>query len=194
VPRKEDLNLRRVSKVQPTQARAWHTGLSDGAPDSFRCPKLVNSELAALRKWERRHGYNSLDCPVMHWTVWWVNGASSKRSPARSMRDTWSAPTVGWAHQTVRCANRSQGPTVGCVRYGKKLSTGQLQSLSGGAPDYPVHHSTEGKNCLPYWCPTAPSCLGAIKGTPRRMEQYTKVTRNILRHLDSAFTKSDHCS
>jgi hypothetical protein len=29
-----------------------------------------------------------------------------------------------------------------------------------GAPDYPVHHPTEGKNCLPIRSPTAPSCLG----------------------------------
>jgi hypothetical protein len=69
-----------------------------------------------------------------------------------------------------------------------------LQWLSGGAPDCPVCHSTEGKDSLPCWSPTAPSCLGAIKGTPRRMEENTKLTRNILRHLDSAFTQSDHRS
>jgi hypothetical protein len=27
---------------------------------------------------------------------------------------------------------------------------------------------------------TAPSCLGAIKGTPRRMDELPKLTRNIL--------------
>jgi hypothetical protein len=57
-----------------------------------------------------------------------------------------------------------------------------------------MHHSTEGKNGLPSWSPTDPRYLGAIKGTPRRMEQNTKLTRNILRHLDSAFTQSDHRS
>jgi hypothetical protein len=190
VPRKEDLNWRKVGKVQPTPAWAWHTRLSGGAPDSVRCPRLVNGELAALGKRERRRGYNSLDCPVIHRTVRWVNGAST-----RSTCDTWSVLTVGWARRTVQCApdsvrraNRPRGSTVDCARYGRKSSTGLLQWLSGGAPDCPVHHSIEGKNCLPNWCPTAPSCLGAIKGTPRRMEQYTKLTRNILRHLDSAFT------
>jgi hypothetical protein len=34
-----------------------------------------------------------------------------------------------------------------------------------------VHHLTEGKFGLPSWPPTAPSWLGAIKGTPRRMEE-----------------------
>jgi hypothetical protein len=50
--------------------------------------------------------------------------------------------------------------------------------------DCPVHHPTEGKFGLPSWPPTAPSCLGAIKGTPRRMEENTKLTRNILRLPD----------
>jgi hypothetical protein len=65
-------------------------------------------------------------------------------------------------------------------------------SLSGVPPDSPVHRQTEGKNCLPNGAPTAPSCLGAIKGTTRRMEQYTKPPLNILRRLDSANTHSDH--
>ena len=51
-----------------------------------------------------------------------------------------------------------------------------------------MHHSTEGRNYLPSWSPTAPSCLGAIKGTPRRMKQNTKHSLSILRHPDSALT------
>jgi hypothetical protein len=64
-------------------------------------------------------------------------------------------PTVGWSHRTVRCApdcvqcaNGPGGPTVGCARYGRKSSTGQVLFMSGGAPDCPVHHSPEGKICL----------------------------------------------
>jgi hypothetical protein len=38
------------------------------------------------------------------------------------------------------------------------------------------------------WPPTAPSCLGAIKGTPRRMEELPKLTRSILRLPDSDST------
>jgi hypothetical protein len=51
-----------------------------------------------------------------------------------------------------------------------------------------VHHSTEVRNCLPSWSPMAPSCLGAIKETPRRMEENTKHSLSILRHPDSAPT------
>jgi hypothetical protein len=66
-------------------------------------------------------------------------------------------------------------------------------SLSGGAPDRPVGPRTEGNYGLPNEAPMAPSCLGAIKGTPRRMEHHTKSPLNILRRLDSASTHSIHC-
>jgi hypothetical protein len=138
---------------------------------------------------------------IIHWTVRWCTGLSGEpTAPAangrsRSTRDTWLVPTIGWAHRNVRCApngvrcaNRSRGPTVGCTRYGRRSHTGLLQWLPGGAPYCPVHHSTEGKNGLPNWSPTAPSYLGAIKGTPRRMEDNTKLSRNILRLLDSDST------
>jgi hypothetical protein len=51
---------------------------------------------------------------------------------------------------------------------------------------------TESNNGLPNGAPTTPCCLGAIKGTPRRMEQYTKPPLNILRRLDSTNTHLVH--
>jgi hypothetical protein len=69
----------------------------------------------------------------------------------------------------------------------------RLQDLSGGAPDCPVCHSTEGKDSLPSWSPTAPSCFGAIKGTPRRMEESPKHSLSILRLQDSNSTHSILC-
>ena len=62
--------------------------------------------------------------------------------------------------------------------------------MSGDAPDCPVRHPTEGKNCLPGLLPTAPSCLGAIKGTPRRMEEHTKHTLSNLNLSHSVFAHS----
>jgi hypothetical protein len=95
------------------------------------------------------------------------------------------APTVGWAHRTVRCAPdcaptdpEDQRPAV------PRMERNRAPDCYSGCPV--VHHSTEGKNCLPNLCPTAPSCLGAIKGTPRRTEQNTKHSLSILRHPDSA--------
>jgi hypothetical protein len=56
------------------------------------------------------------------------------------------------------------------------------RTVSGGAPDCPVRQVTEGKNCLPGMLSTAPSCLGAIKGTPRRMEKNTKQPLSNVDH------------
>jgi hypothetical protein len=50
-----------------------------------------------------------------------------------------------------------------------------------------VHQATEGKNCLPGMLSTAPSCLGAIKGTPRRMEEHTKHSLSIVDHSHFIF-------
>jgi hypothetical protein len=47
-----------------------------------------------------------------------------------------------------------------------------------------VRQLTEGKISLPRLLSTAPSCLGAIKETPRRMEEYTEHSYNIPKHQD----------
>jgi hypothetical protein len=132
------------------------------------------------------YGYNSLDYPVVHRTVRWCTrlfgGApdcpvsqrpQAQRSTAQSARDAWPQPMVDLGHRTVRCApdsvrcaNQPKDPTVGCARNGRRSAPDMLQWLSGGAPDCPVRHPTEGKNCLPCWVPTAPSCLEAIKRDP----------------------------
>jgi hypothetical protein len=56
-----------------------------------------------------------------------------------------------------------------------------------------VRHPTEGKNCLPRMPPTAPSCLGAIKGTPRRMEESPKHTLSIQYCVSCACSHCDYC-
>jgi hypothetical protein len=68
-----------------------------------------------------------------------------------------------------------------------------LQDLSGGTPDCPVCYSTEGKIGLPSWSPMAPSCLWAIKGTPRRMEETTKHSLSTQKHPDFTPAHSLHC-
>jgi hypothetical protein len=45
-----------------------------------------------------------------------------------------------------------------------------------------VRQATEGKISLPGMLSTAPSCLRAIKGTPRRMEDNTKHPLSIPKH------------
>jgi hypothetical protein len=124
---------------------------------------------------------------------------SRQRLVAQSAGDAWPEPMVSWSHRIVRCApdsvrctNKTEGATVSFSRKGRRSDTGQALFMSGDASDCLVRHPTEGKNCLPNGTPTAPICLGTIKGTPRHMEHYTKHSLNILRRLDSANTHLDH--
>jgi hypothetical protein len=73
-----------------------------------------------------------------------------------------------------------QGVT-GCQRSASPNKEGNPhRTVYGGAPDCPVRQATDDKNCLPGLLSTAPSCLGAIKGTPRRMMEYTKHSLSTL--------------
>jgi hypothetical protein len=126
------------------------------------------------------------DCPVSQ-------QRSRRRSTERSTRNQWATrgrTGLSGVHRTV--SGVPSGPRVQRSALPKKERNHAL-FMSGGAPDCPVRQRTEGKNCLPNGAPTTPSCLGAIKGPPRRMEQYTKPPLNILRLLDSGSMHPDHC-
>jgi hypothetical protein len=146
-----------------------HRTVSGGAPNSVRCARLA---LVKRPLW----GFHRRRMAKNHRTVRWCTGLSGD-------------PTVGWANGRPRNPRVTRGranglkgapdcpvctgqclvrqrlklSTVGCARIGKK-----------SAPDCPVHHPTEGKDSLPGLLSTAPSCLGAIKGTPRHMKENTK--------------------
>jgi hypothetical protein len=169
--------------VQPKSSSVWHTGLSSGAPDSVRCARPASGEQATLGKNRRR-------TTIIHRTVRWCTGLSGEPtvgSAIRGRRVTRANGRQG-APNCVRCAIWPEDATVVYAGIGKRSTPYRLQWLSGGALDCPVRHPTEGKDSLPCWPPTSLSCLGAIKGTPRRMEEKPKLARNILRLQDSNFT------
>ena len=94
-------------------------------------------------------------------------------------------PTVGRRHRTVRCASDCPVRQIcnGRQRSASlSMETNRAPDSVRCAPDCPVRQTTEGKNCLPRLLSTAPSCLGAIKGTPRRMEENTKHSLSTLDH------------
>jgi hypothetical protein len=127
-----------------------------------------------------------------HRTVRWCTGLSGEPTVGRANgRPRNPRMTRGRANgrmgapDSVRCANGSKSSTVCCVNLGKPSAPDCEQWMSGGALDCPVRHPTEGKICLPGLLSTAPSCLGAIKGTPRRMEEYNKHSLINSKHQDS---------
>jgi hypothetical protein len=92
-------------------------------------------------------------------------------------------PTVGRGHRTVHRTVSGAPTAPKCQRSASPNKEGDPhRTVAGGAPDCPGCQATEGKNCLPGMHSTAPSCLGAIKGTPRRMEEYTKHSLSIPKH------------
>jgi hypothetical protein len=106
-----------------------------------------------------------------------------------------AGPTVGHRICTRRMASAndrmghrtvSSAPTAPkCQRSALPNKEGDPhRTVSGGAPDCPMRQATEGKNCLPRMLSTAPSCLGAIKGTPRRMEENIKHSLSTPKHQD----------
>jgi hypothetical protein len=143
----------RICSVWEHRTVRWCTG---------QCPvrQAGSSKVAALGNSPASYDYNSPDCPV------------SQRSAARSARDTWPNQRLeggtglsGVHRQRLSGCQRSAAPVKERNRAPDSVRC---------APDCPVRQTTEGKNCLPRLLSTAPSCLGAIKGTPRRMEEHTK--------------------
>jgi hypothetical protein len=162
------------------------TGLSGGAADTVQCARLarVNWPLSGIHRRRTAIIHRTVrctpDCPVRQWSA----GPTVGRAICAGLV---AEPTARRGHRTVRCAPDMFGaptalrlPTVDCATYGKKSGTGHVRC----APDCPVLQSTEGKISLPRLLSTTPSCLGAIKGTPRRMEEHTKHSYNIPKHQD----------
>jgi hypothetical protein len=141
-----------------------------------QCPvcQAGSGELAALGKELTAYGYNSPDCPV-------CTGLSGEPTVGRANgREGAPDCPVCTGHCPVR--QRLQG----CQRSASPNKEGNPhRTVYGGAPDCPVGQATEGKNCLPGLLSTAPSCLGAIKGTPRRMKEHTKHYLSTLDHSHS---------
>jgi hypothetical protein len=169
-------------------ARAAKTLLSLGAPDCVRCARLAwaNWSFSGNRRRRTAIIHRTVrcapDCPVR------------QRSAARSARDTWPSQRLeggtGLSGVDRTCPVRQR--LSGCQRSASPFKERNPHRTVSGVhrtvrctPDCPVRHATEDKNCLPRLLSTAPSCLGAIKGTPRRMEEYTEQSLSTLDHSHS---------
>jgi hypothetical protein len=121
---------------------------------------------------------------IIHRTVWCGSRACAN-GRQRNQRATRGLCQRSPGHTGLSSVLRGRGCNGRLCQKRKEIAH---CSLSGGAPDYPMRPRTEENYGLPNGAPMVSSCLGAMKGTPRRMEQYTKPPLNILRRLDSAST------
>jgi hypothetical protein len=171
----------RLCSVWEHRTVRWCTG---------QCPvrQAGSAELAALGKNSTAYGYNSPDCPVCTGlsgepTVGRANGRPRDLRETRG-RANGQEGAPDYPVCTRQCPVRQW--LQGCQRSASPNKEGNPQrTVSGGAPDCPVRQATEGKDCLPRLLSTAPSCLGAIKGTSRRMKENTKHSLSTLDHSHS---------
>ena len=174
--KQEKNNWKYLGSSSQDSAQSGSTGLSGGAPDSVRCARLVRAKwpLSGIHRRRTTIIHRTVrcapDCPVSQRSA----GPTVGRAiGARHVAE----PTVGRKHRTVRCAPDCP---VRQICNGRQRSASLFMETNRApdsvrcAPDCPVRPTTEGKDSLPDVLSTAPSCLGAIKGTPRRMEDKTK--------------------
>jgi hypothetical protein len=140
------------------------------------------------------------DVAIIHRTVRWYIGLSGEpTAPAANGRPRDQRATRGQLQRSAGCTGLSGAPNS------PEEQRSDAPDLEGDrAPDCysscPVVHRTvrcttrqKARLAFQDWSPTTPSCLGAMKGTPRRMEQNTKLSRNILRLPDSVSTHLIRC-
>jgi hypothetical protein len=166
--KQEKSNWNCLGSSSQDSAESGSTGLSGGAPDSVRCARLARAKwpLSGIRRRCTTKIHRTVrcppDCPV------------SQRSAAESARDMWPSQRseggtgLSGVHRTCPVRQRLQGRQ----RSASPFKEGnRAPDTVRCAPDCPMRQTTEGKNGLPDLLSTTPSCLGAIKGTPRRMEE-----------------------
>jgi hypothetical protein len=73
----------------------WHTGLSGAPPDSVRCTRVNQLELATFGFLEKPLCYNSLDYPVWHWTVRCAKRSNDCQRNGRVQRSADTATVRG---------------------------------------------------------------------------------------------------
>jgi hypothetical protein len=160
--------------------RAWHTGLSGGAPDSVRCARLVNGEVAGLG--------NRWSCTaIIHRTIRWSTGLSSESSATNTPLSGNGKGDVAIIHRTVRwCTGLSGEPTVASAngRLRNMRATRGLLQRSAGAPDSVRHANGPGGatvGCARYGRRSRTGLLQWLSGgapLDRRQELPSKIVSN----------------
>ena len=174
--------------VQPKAVSGWGTGLSgvhrtvSGAPDQRGANQPLSGFSPATSAKIHRTVRCAPDCPVSQRSAR-ANGRPRDRRATRGRANGRNgAPDCPVCTGHVRCANGAQI----CNRQQRSdalfMEINRAPDSVRCAPDCPVPPTTEGKDGLPDLLSTAPSCLGAIKGAPRRMEEIHKQPLSILDH------------
>jgi hypothetical protein len=130
-------------KWETNSSSAWHTGLSGGAPDSVRCPRLADVEPAALR--------NRRSCmAINHRTVRWCTRLSGESSATNSSVSGNEKAT--WL-KFIGLSGESTAPATNGRLRDQRATRGHLQRSAGCTGQCPVRQPSlrsNGQMC-PIW-------------------------------------------
>jgi hypothetical protein len=190
---------KRLFRSEAPDCPVVHRTVSGGAPDSVRCARLPRPKwpLSGIRRRRTAIIHRIVrcapDCPVSQRSARANGRPRFLRATRGQGNGRKGAPDCPVCTGHVRCANGAQI----CNRQQRSdalfMEINRAPDSVRCAPDCPVRPTTEGKDSLPDVFSTAPSCLGAIKGTPRRMEEDTKHSYNTPKHQDIDLAHLFHC-
>jgi hypothetical protein len=126
------------SKRQPKCALVWRTGLSGVPPDSVRCTRDPDAELATFGK---IGGHST----IIHRTVRCASGAtatSRQRSTANAFNALQCALESEQRQKAHRTARRPHLSELQRSEPNGRVTWLVHRTVSGSAPDCPVRHAT----------------------------------------------------
>jgi hypothetical protein len=146
--KRSSFGFNKGAKWQPKALWSGNTGLSGvhrtvsvAPPDSIRCTRGLQLELATFGIFQRLSRYNSPDCPVYTGQCPVRQGRSA--SGTRQLRKTPMASPLKFTglsgvHRTVRCnsgATVISAPTALCGAFNARSARAEVRRAHSGTPD-----------------------------------------------------------
>jgi hypothetical protein len=133
--------IQQRSKVGTEGPLVWEHRTVRCTPDSVRCTRGLQRQLATFGNFQRRLRYNSPDCPVYTGQCPVRQGRSA--SGTRQLRETLTASPLKFTglsgvHRTVRCdsgATVVSAPTDTCCAINARAARADVRRAHSGTPD-----------------------------------------------------------
>jgi hypothetical protein len=153
--KKVQIGFKRKEQKKPTAALVWRTGLSGvpPPPDSVRCTRVDQLQLATFGFLEKPLHYKSPNCPVCQRSNDYsatVDSNENMKSATVRRQFTQKSEQGQKAHRTVNSTCPVHHRTVRWSQLSELQRSNPNgwvtwlahRTVSGGAPDYPVRPST----------------------------------------------------
>jgi hypothetical protein len=139
--KKIKLWIQQRSKGATEGPLVWEHRTVRCTPDSVRCTRGLQLELATFGNFQRHSRYNSPDCPVYTGQCPVRQGEAA--SGTRQLRELqrlvrYNSPDMSGVHRTVRCnsgATAISAPTATCDALIARAARAEVRRAHTGAPD-----------------------------------------------------------